>query len=91
MDEPIIHPIADREPALTHSDLVIQELAASEAALLLEVRELAADLEVHRLMQQVAIAEVAALDRLTRRQSLTIKALREELRRYTEAQMDPAA
>jgi hypothetical protein len=87
----ILPPITDREPELTHRDLVISELAASEAALLLEVRELAADLEVHRLMQQVAIAEVARLDRLTRRQSLTIENLRSELRRYTEGQIGRAA
>jgi hypothetical protein len=76
----ILPPITDREPELTHRDLVIQELAASEAWLLDLSASLAADVEVFRLMMQVSTAVVARLDRLTRRQSITIRHLHDELR-----------
>jgi hypothetical protein len=69
----------------TAANMVIEMLAASEAALILEVRELAADLEAYRELDQVAIEEVARLVRLVETQSRTIGNLRDELRRYTAA------
>ena len=47
--------------AATAADLVIAELAASEAALIAENRELAADREVYRLIVQAALGELARL------------------------------
>ena len=50
--------------AATAADLVIAELTASQALLIAEVRDLAADLDAYRLLAQVAVAEVARLSRL---------------------------
>jgi len=86
VDTKIIH-----QPTPTASDLVLEELTARVASLILEAQELAADAEVYRLMMQVSTAEVGRLDRLTRSQSRTIQLLRSELRRYTEAQIERAA
>ena len=68
---------------LKAAELVIMELATSEAALLAEVRELAADMAVYRELSHVSVAEMAKLTRLVESQSRTIIALRDELRRYT--------
>jgi uncharacterized coiled-coil DUF342 family protein len=63
--------------------MVIEALAASEAALRLEARELAADLQTYRELSQEALHKLADLTRKLAHANATIHALREELRRYT--------
>lgn len=69
--------------SLTASDLVIADLAASEAALTREVRELAADLHVYRELCQIALHRLADVTDQRDRAARVIVALRDELRRYT--------
>ena len=67
------------------ADLVIQELAASEAALLAEVRDLAADMQAHRELAHEATHKLADVTTQLARANETNLRLREELRRYTAA------
>lgn len=67
----------------TAADLAIEELAASEAGLILEARELAADLQAYREVAQVALQKLADLTRKLEHANATNLMLREELRRYT--------
>ena len=74
-----------------YRDLVIAELIASEAALLEELRELAADYGIQRDIAHVGVYELARVTALLARANLTIIALREELRRYVGNQIGRAA
>ncbi|MCX6539156.1 MAG: hypothetical protein NT151_09530 [Acidobacteria bacterium] len=77
-------------PPLGAADLVIRELAFSEHDPTDEARELAADMHIYRELNQVAVAEVAALTETVKRLRATIisqrgaiRSLRAELARYT--------
>jgi RNase P/RNase MRP subunit POP5 len=63
--------------------LVIAELARSEAALIEECREHAAEAAVYRLMVRVLLAEVERLTVLVARLTGTIRRMRREMSRYT--------
>ncbi|MCX6539597.1 MAG: hypothetical protein NT151_11800 [Acidobacteria bacterium] len=76
-------------PPEAATDLTIRELAAIEASLTDEVRELTADARAYR---ELALAACAALNSLTQtfdQAKVTILAQREELRRYTAAHAAP--
>jgi len=84
--------------SVTAADLVIAELAQSEAALKARVAHLeeaivdhVLDCETYRTLSQEAIHALAALTTKHRRLSDTVLALREEIRRYTRAQLSEAA
>jgi hypothetical protein len=52
------------------------------------IEDLACEAEAYRLMMQTATHVLATQTRLTRRQSTTIAALRDELARYTRGQVE---
>jgi hypothetical protein len=80
-----------RENDVDTESVAHQTLTATEAGLIMEARELAADMQAYRELMQVSIGEVARLTRLVQSQSGTIRSLHDELRRYTEAQIERAA
>jgi hypothetical protein len=62
---------------------VIRDLAASEAALVDEASDLAADVEAYRELAHEALHKLADLTTQLARANETNRRLRDELRRYT--------
>jgi hypothetical protein len=79
--------VADR----TVADLVAEHLALAEAERIDLCRELEADLQATRELAHEAIHLAARLTTQNQRQAQIIEHLREELRRYTAAQIGKAA
>jgi len=69
----------------TAADLVIRELAASEAVLISEGRDLAADCAAYRELAHEALHKLADLTTQLARATETNRRLREELKRFTAA------